>query len=231
MRSYQLEIDGIAIDVHHKPIKNMNLRIYPPDGQVRVSAPLQLSTQHIKQQLEAKREWLHAQRAKLQTRPHQLAPIFEQGETHYFLGQAYSLDILDSPYRIDVRINNKTLELKIPPHADLTKKQSALKRWYQQQMHALIPPLIQHWEPLIGVTVKDWVIKSMKTRWGSCNIRTGSICLNLTLIHKPLICMEYVLVHEMVHLLEASHNSRFYKLMDTFMPEWRDHEKKLYLMR
>ena len=227
MRSYQIDIDGVTIEVLHKPIKHMHLRIYPPDGQVRVSAPLRLSTKHIQRELESKREWLHAQRARLQAQPIANEPTLNSEETHYFLGQAYMLQIIESPDRTHITLNDQTLLMKTSAEANTAEKQEALKRWYQLQMQSLIPALIQKWQPIIGVKVADWGIKPMKTRWGSCNIRTAHICLNLTLIHKPLICMEYVLVHEMIHLLEASHNARFYELMDTFMPDWRAHQKTL----
>ena len=227
MRSYQIEIDGVTIDVLHKPIKNMHLRIYPPDGRVRVSAPLRLSTKHIQRELESKREWLHAQRARLQAQPVKCSPKLQHGETHYFLGQAYVLELLENSQKSQITLNNETLLISTTADASMEQKQKILKRWYQVQMQSLIPPLIQKWQPIIGVKVADWDIKTMKTRWGSCNIRTARICLNLTLIYKPLICIEYVLVHEMVHLLEASHNARFYQLMDSFMPQWRDHQKIL----
>ncbi len=227
MANLQIEIDGITIEILRKPIKNMNLRIYPPDGLVRVSAPLKLSLQQIRHQLEAKREWLHTQRARLQAQPVISAPLMQNGESHYFLGKAYTLNVVESSKPAQLKLKDNILLLSAKLHTTEVTKLACLKRWYQVQMQALIPHLIDKWEPVIGVTVKTWGIKTMKTRWGSCNTRAHRIWLNLSLIQKPIVCLEYVLVHEMVHLLEASHNARFYQLMDQFMPQWRTHQQLL----
>ena len=229
MSNQLIEVDGITIEILRKPIKNMHLRIYPPDGRVRVSAPLRLSIQHIRHQLLAKREWLHAQRARVQALPVISEPLMQEGETHYFLGEAYMLTLLESRNPTSITLNDNVLLLNTKPNATMVEKHAHLKKWYQTQMQSLVPDLIKKWEPVIEVDVSTWGVKTMKTRWGSCNTRTHRIWLNLVLIKKPIICLEYVLVHEMVHLLEASHNARFYQLMDTFMPEWRMHQKALYL--
>lgn len=229
MTLQEIEIDGITIEIHRKAIKNMHLRIYPPDGRVRVSAPMRLSLKYIRHQLEAKREWLHTQRARLQSLPVVVAPTLNTGEQHYFLGQPYALNIIENQGPPKVVLRDNALFLNAKSGASSIEKMALLKRWYQLQMHSLIPDLIKKWQPIMGVSVADWGVKSMKTRWGSCNTRARRIWLNLVLIEKPILCLEYVLVHEMVHLLEASHNARFYQLMDRFMPEWRIHQKALYL--
>lgn len=231
MPHQQIEIDGITIEIHRKAIKNMNLRIYPPDGRVRVSAPLRLSLDDIRTQLETKREWLRTQRTKLQTLPSVTTPTLCTGETHYFLGQAYPLLILENQARPYVSLQDNSLIINTKTGTTSLEKMARLNRWYQLQMQALIPDLIKKWQLILGVHVADWGVKAMKTRWGSCNTQARRIWLNLSLIQKPIICLEYVLVHEMVHLLEASHNKRFYQLMDRFMPDWRTHQKALYLTR
>ncbi len=228
MANDQIEIDGIPIEIVRKPIKNMHLRIYPPDGRVRVSAPLRLSIRHIRQQLEAKREWLHAQRARLQALPIVTEPIMQTGECHYFLGAPYTLTVIESLAPRTVALSDNAIHLLTMPNTSTLEKQASLKKWYQTQMQSLVPPLIKKWQPIMDVNVNDWGIKTMKTRWGSCNTLTRRIWLNLHLIKKPIACLEYVLIHEMIHLLEASHNARFYQLMDKFMPEWRTHQKALY---
>ena len=227
MANHQIEIDGITIEILRKPIKNMHLRIYPPDGQVRVSAPLRLNLQRIYQQLEAKREWIHRQRARLLTQAPTAVPTMQAGEHHYFLGQMYRLTVVESTKSPQLTLTDNVLLLSAKPQISTMAKLACLKQWYQVQMHALIPALIEKWQPVIGVTVNSWGTKTMKTRWGSCNTRTRHICLNLVLIKKPLICLEYVMVHEMVHLLEASHNARFYRFMDHFMPQWRCYQQLL----
>ncbi len=227
MTQHQIEMDGIIIDILRKPIKNMNLRIYPPDGRVRVSAPFSLSLQQIRDQLEPRLTWLHTQRARLQALPVKSEPTMQTGELHYFLGAPLTLLVKASLKPTPIGLKDNLLLLSTKPHATTLEKQAILKRWYQTQMQLLVPALIKKWQRLIGVSVLSWGTKTMKTRWGSCNTRTRRIWLNLVLIQKPIACLEYVLVHEMVHLLEASHNARFYQLMDQFMPEWREHQKAL----
>ena len=228
MTTHHIEIDGIPIEILRKPIKNMHLRIYPPDGQVRVSAPLRLSLQHIRTQLESKRTWLHTQRARLQAQPIISEPLMQTGESHYFLGHAYTLIVTNCRAPTPVTLKDNELILSTTPHSTAVEKQALLKQWYRTQMQLLVPDLIEKWQPLMGVNVAAWGSKTMKSRWGSCNTRARRIWLNLVLMQKPIVCLEYVLVHEMVHLLEASHNARFYYFMDKFMPEWRTHQTMLY---
>lgn len=229
MAEHHIEIDGISITVIRKPIKNMNLRIYPPDGRVQISAPLRLNIKQIHKWVETKREWLHTQRAKLQDKPVPSEPTMEKGEQHYFLGQPYTLTLVDPSFSPLVVLKDNQLLLSIKENATALEKHIYLKKWYLAQMKSIVPELIKKWQPIIGVQVVEWGAKTMKTRWGSCNVRTRRIWLNLVLIQKPILCLEYVLVHEMVHLLEASHNARFYQLMDKFMPDWRSHKTALYL--
>jgi predicted metal-dependent hydrolase len=224
-----IEIDGISIEILRKPIKNMHVRIYPPDGRVQISAPMRLNINYIYKQVEAKLTWLHTQRAKLQSQPVLSELTMHTGESHFFLGQAYTLIVHETQNPKQVILKDNELLLSTKPNATLAEKEAILKRWYQTQMHNLVPDLIKKWQPIIDVSVADWGVKTMKTRWGSCNVRMRRIWLNLVLIKKPILCLEYVLVHELVHLLEASHNTRFYQLMDKFMPEWRTHQKALYL--
>ena len=230
MTDHQIEIDGITIEILRKPIKNMHLRIYPPDGKVQISAPLSLSLRTIRQQLEMKLQWLHKHRARLQAEPTTPEPTLQTGEAHLFLGRTYTLNVIDSLRRPQITLNDGMLTLSVKPGLSVVEKKALLSQWHRSQMHSLVPMLIAKWQPLIGVTVASWGTKMMKTRWGSCNTRTRRIWLNLVLIQKPLASLEYVLVHEMVHLLEASHNARFYQLMDSFLPEWRIHQNELCAM-
>ena len=221
-----LEIDGISIEILRKPIKNIHLRIYPPDGQIKVSAPLRLSMKLIKNQLETKLSWIRSQRARLQAIPVAAPLILESGETHYFLGKGYTLAVQEE-HAMKVSLDGDFMRLFIKPNLPLESKEFVLQNWYKQQMKEQLPALITKWEPIIGVKVAALTIKTMKTRWGSCNVQKARISLNLNLIKKPLACLEYVLVHEMVHLLEASHNKRFHAFMDQFLPHWRDIQKQL----
>ena len=227
MGDLQIELDGIIIQIIRKPIKHMHLRIYPPEGDVRVSAPLRLSMNHIRTQIEEKRDWIHTQRAKLRKQPLKSQQVLQTGETHFFLGQAYDLLIDHSLESTSPYIRDNQLIFSAKPDASFLDKQLILKRWHQQEMRRLVPDLIEKWQQVIGVTSSSWGARTMKTRWGSCNIRTRKISLNLILIQKSIACLEYVIVHELVHLLEASHNARFHQLMDRFMPDWKSHKQLL----
>jgi len=154
-------------------------------------------------------------------------PHFHTGELHSFLGHSYPLMMHESVTQNGVFLAEHHILCYVPQNATSHLKKNLLHSWYREQMRLLLPQLIQKWEPIIGVQVHQWTIRAMTTRWGSCNVVLKKICLNLNLIQKPLQCLEYVLVHEMVHLLEASHNKRFYTLMTQFMPEWKVYKEQL----
>lgn len=223
-----LEIDGVRIEIIRKPIKNMYLRVKPSTGDVTVSAPLKLSLKAIQTQLTAKLAWIHTARARaIARKPCLPTPLMmENGEKHLFLGSSYTLIIHPNATSKEIIIEGELMHcfLKSDSHE---KRALFLQTWYKQQMQSLLPDLIRKWEPIIGVCVLAWGVKNMKTRWGSCNVVAHRIWLNLRLIQKPLVCLEYVLVHEMVHLLEANHSKRFYALMTRFMPEWKTYQKQL----
>ncbi|HHF7365815.1 TPA: M48 family metallopeptidase [Legionella bozemanae] len=222
-----IEFDGIPIEILRKKIKNMHLRIYPPDGLVKVSAPLRFSEQLIRQSLESKSAWIHQQRERIRNRPVEEDCPFKMGSTVAFQGKKYLLIIEEHHGPTQIKINNELMYCYTQPNSSPAQIQTILERWYKQQMQALLPELIQHWEAVIGVKVAEWGIRKMKTRWGSCNTKAARIWLNLNLIKKSSICLEYVLVHELIHLLEPSHNKRFYGLMSKFMPQWREYEYQL----
>jgi predicted metal-dependent hydrolase len=219
-----IEIDGISIEVSRKSIKNMNLRIYPPEGQVKVSAPLRYSEQLIRQHLQEKSAWIRAQRDRIRERSSYKEEILQTGATITFKGHNYLIIFEEHHGPSQIQLQDELLHCYVQPHASLSQKQALLERWYRIEMERIVPDLMKHWESIIGVKAAEWGIKKMKTRWGSCNTRARRIWLNLSLIKKPVVCLEYVLVHELVHLLEASHNKRFYALMTQFMPQWREYQ-------
>ncbi|MCR9191131.1 MAG: M48 family metallopeptidase [Gammaproteobacteria bacterium] len=228
--TFLIQIGDLEITVLRKRVKNINLRIHT-NGCINVSAPLRCSLDRIQQFIESKYHWITTQQAHIQSQPKQIAPKFINGERHLFLGDSYPLSIQDSAKHTYITLENNTLRCYIKantPHDNIRKM---LLSWYREQMTDLLPSLIAKWEPIIGVEVAAWGIRVMKTRWGSCNTRAKKIWLNLSLIQKPQQCLEYVLVHEMVHLLEASHNKRFYAYMSQFMPDWPNHKKQLASLR
>ncbi|MGL5743175.1 MAG: M48 family metallopeptidase [Legionella sp.] len=222
-----IELDGIPIEILRKKIKNMHLRIYPPDGLVKVSVPLKFSEQLIRQNLETKSTWIRKQRDRILS----MTPIenttLETGTRVVFQGKHYLLIIEEHHGHEHIQIKDELMYCYTQPNRTYEQKQTLLENWYKLQMHRVLPYLIQYWEKIVGVKVAQWGIRKMKTRWGSCNTKAARIWLNLNLMKKQPICLEYVLVHELVHLLEPSHNKRFYALMSQFMPQWRDYDSLL----
>lgn len=225
-RQYQITLQDITADIERKPIKNLYLRVYPPDGRVYVSVPRGISEDAVRTFLTGRLEWIRRQQERILSNPIQPRPQVENGACHYFLGQPCLLRIIehDGPEKVMLR-DQSNLDLFVRPDATVEQKERLLLEWYRAQLRQMIPPLIMKWEPVLGVKVAEWGIKRMKTKWGTCNIRARRIWLNLELAKKPAACLEYVVVHEMVHLLERHHNARFKGLMDQFLPGWRENKK------
>lgn len=219
-----IEINGIPVEIIKKNIKNMTLRIYPPNGLVKVSAPAHFSEQLIRQHLHNKSEWIQTQRERMRSRPAQKEELLITGATIPFKGASYLLIVEEHNGPSQFIIEDELIHFYVSPRVTPAQRQILLDQWYKKEMSLILPDLIKHWSAIIKVNVAEWGIKKMKTRWGSCNTRAHRIWLNSNLIKKPLICLEYVLVHELVHLHEASHNKRFYALMTEFMPPWREHQ-------
>lgn len=221
MASEQFTVNGIVIEVVRKKIKNFHLRVYPPRGEVRVSAPLHVSKKSLESVILARMEWIQQQQARLsQIAAPLITSQFKTGDVHYYQGRPYVLNVIECAGRAKVVLRENFLDLYIRAGADADKRQALLNHWYRQQLALRIPELIAKWQPVIGVTVADWGIKAMKTRWGTCNIGDRRIWLALALAQKPAHCLEYVVVHEMVHLLERTHNHRFQAFMTRFLPDW-----------
>lgn len=229
-RSTTIVVDGITVQVVRKAIKNVHLGVYPPEGRVRVSAPAALSDDAIRQVVASKLDWIRKQQARLAGREQQAAPQYISGERHEYGGRRYVLNVVyrDGPPGVRLR-DGTTVDLCVRPGSDAAQRERVLLGWYRAQLRELIPPLIARWEPVLGVRVAEWGVKTMKTRWGSCNTQARRIWLNLDLVRKPPSYLEYVVVHEMVHLLERGHGPRFRALMDRFLPGWRETRKALNL--
>ena len=223
----RIELGGLVLQVAKKDIKNVHLRVYPPTGAVRISAPLWMSLDTIRILVFSKLDWIRKQQQKLRDRECAIERKRRDGESHYLWGERYQLDVVEVNAAPQVTIKHGTIVLQVRPGADESKKISVINGWHRQQMKALLPELIEKWESVIGVEVAEWGIKKMKTRWGTCNIHARRVWLNLELSRRPPQCLEYVLVHEMVHLLERRHNHRFKSLMDRYLPDWRQHRDVL----
>jgi predicted metal-dependent hydrolase len=215
-------VSGITVEVVRKDIKNLHLGVYPPQGRVRVATPLVVNDEAVRLAVIDKLGWIRRQKAKFAEQPRQTQREMVNGESHYFLGQRYRLRVHEqaAPARVAVR-GVASLDLFVRPDTSAEQKEAVLLHWYRENLKALIPPLLQKWQPILGVQASHWGIKKMKTKWGSCNPAAKRLWFNLELAKKPVSCLEYIVVHELVHLLERNHTERFTALMDGFMPSWR----------
>ena len=221
-------MSGLTVDVVRKDIKNLHLAVYPPVGRVRVAAPLRVSDEAVRLAVISRLSWIKRQKSKFTNQARQSAREYMSGESHYFQGSRYRLNVIyhNGAGRVAIR-NKSALDLYVREGSDREQRERVLLTWYRQQLKELIPQLITHWEPIVGVNVAEWQVKQMKTKWGTCNIDAQRIWLNLELVKKSHQCLEYIIVHEMVHLLERNHNDYFAELMTKFMPQWRLHREEL----
>lgn len=226
--SRQIEVGGIAVEIVRKEIKHLHLGVYPPHGRVRVAAPLRLDDDAIRLAVVSRLGWIRRKQGGFGQQDRQSQRELVTGESHYFLGRRYLLDVVEHAGPPSVRLaNNTTLRLQVRPGSDRDARDATLQRWYRRRLREQIPALVAKWEPRVGRTVADVRIKRMKTRWGSCNAEARRIWLNLELVKKPATCLEYILVHEMVHLVERHHTEQFRKLMDALLPSWRIYRDEL----
>ncbi len=220
--THQITVDGLAVDVARKAIKNLHLGVYPPHGRIRVAAPLAISDDAVRLAVIGKFAWIKRQQSKFEAQPRQSQREMVSGESHYFLGQRHRLRITyhDGPTRVELR-GNRSLGIYVRAQTTSEHREHALRGWYREQLKLMIPPLLEKWQPALNTYVADWRIKKMKTKWGACTVGARRIWLNLELAKTPTECLEYVIVHELVHLLERHHNDRFIAVMDKSLPRWR----------
>ncbi|HEU0179597.1 MAG TPA: SprT family zinc-dependent metalloprotease [Blastocatellia bacterium] len=217
----KIELSGISVEVVKKDIKNIHLSVYPPAGRVRISAPLRMNFETIRVFAISKLDWIRRQQRKLQEQERETPREYLDRESHYVWGKRYLLKVASNDEAPAVELERNRMLLRVRPGASDEKKQAVVEEWYREQIKQAVPALIAKWEPIVGIRVKRFFVQRMKTKWGSCNHNSGSIRLNTELAKKPPECLEYIVVHEMAHLLEPTHNHRFTTLMDWFMPKWR----------
>jgi predicted metal-dependent hydrolase len=217
----KIELGGIVVDVLKKDIKNVHLSVHPPTGKVRISAPLRMETDTIRVFAISKLHWIKQQQKKLRAQERETPREYLDRESHYLWGKRYLLKVIEKDATPSVELSSSILRLRIRSGASDEKKRFVLDWWYREQLKEALPPLIAKWEQLMGLKVEKFFVQRMKTKWGSCNPRSRSIRLNSELAKKPRECLEYIVVHEMVHLLEPTHNRTFVALIDQFMPKWQ----------
>jgi len=225
---HQLTVRGLAVEVVRKDIKNLHLGVYPPHGRVRVAVPRRVSDDAVRLAVIGKLGWIRRQRARYEAQPRQSEREMVSGESHYFLGRRCRLLVIAHEGTAKVLLRHKsTIEMHVRPESSARQRELVLHRWYRQQLKELIPPLLEKWRAAMGVQLADWRVKRMKTKWGSCNADAARIWLNLELAKKPVQCLEYVVVHELAHLVERRHNERFIAMMDDCLPQWRLRRQEL----
>jgi predicted metal-dependent hydrolase len=223
----KIELGDITVDVVLKDIKNVHLSVYPPAGRVRIAAPKRMSLDTIRVFAISKLDWIKQQQAKLRAQERETPREFLDRESHYIWGRRYLLTVIENDAPPAIELKHRRMILRVRPGTDQDKREALVEGWYREQLKEAVPPLLERWEPLLDVKAKQWFVQRMKTKWGSCNHRSGTIRLNTELAKKPPECLEYIVVHELVHLLEPTHNARFIALMDRFMPKWQLHREEL----
>ena len=222
-----IELGDICIDVIHKNIKNIHLSVHPPHGRVTISAPLRMDLETVRLFSISKLGWIRKQQKKLMNQKREAPREYVTRESHYYLGQRYLLKVVEQDAAPKVVLKHGTIELYIRKGASITRREEILQGWYRQQLRELMPQYIAKLEKKMHVEVAEICIRKMKTKWGTCNPKVNRIWLNTELAKKPIESIEYVLIHEMVHLLERNHNEKFIAYMDKFLPKWRHLREEL----
>lgn len=211
-----------SVEIHFKAIKSLRMKINDQDGSIRISAPKQLPESTVFEFMQQNYQWIEQRQQELAKRPN---IIYQSGEQHYLWGTPYALEVIVGNIRPSIKLMDpQSIELRIPENYTVPQKEKLLDNLYRKQIKHVIPDLLEKWQPIVDREVNDWGVKKMRTRWGTCNIQAKRIWLSLELAKKPKECLEYVMVHELVHLHERNHNKRFYELMTLFMPDWKAYE-------
>ncbi len=214
-------VEDLEVTLRRKAVRTLRVVIRPPDGRVLASAPLLMPEAAVRAFLTEKLPWIRRHRSAILARERPPSDL-ESGDTVSWLGRAYRLSVRERGRGIGARLAGPdALELYAPPGAGPERRREILDGWYRDRLKELIPPLAAKWEAALGVRAAEWGIKRMKTRWGTCNIRARRIWLNLELASRPAECLEYVVAHELAHLIERNHNARFHGILDRVLPEWR----------
>lgn len=223
----QINLGDIVVDVVLKDIKNVHLSVHPPMGRVRISAPKRMSIDTIRLFAISKLDWIKRQQTRLRGQERETPREYVEWESHYVWGERYLLTVSESDEPPSIEVKHGRMLLRVRPRSDEDKRKAIVEEWYRGQLKEAVSPLLARWQPLLGVRAERFFVRRMKTRWGSCNHKARTIRLNTELTKKPAECLEYIVVHELVHLLEPTHNARFVALMDRFMPTWQFHRQAL----
>ncbi|MFA9422447.1 MAG: M48 family metallopeptidase [Sedimentibacter sp.] len=225
---FSITLDNIEIEILKKNIKNIHLSVHPPYGIVRLSVPEKMKDEDIKNFIISRLLWIKKQKSKYEYQENILPLEYISGESHCYFGTKYLLNVIPTEKNQHAElINNEYINLFVKSNTSTEERKKVMMEWYRKNLKLAIPKYIDKWENIIGVSVSEWCVKLMKTRWGTCNTQKKRIWLNLELAKKPTTCLEFIIVHEMVHLLERHHNSIFYAYMDEYLPDWKEIRKGL----
>lgn len=216
-----IQLGGMTVEVELKEIKNIHLSVYPPNGRVRISAPARMDLDTIRIYAISKLDWIREQQRKFQAQERETPREYLERESHYLWGKRYLLNIEEVDALPTIDLSHTRMLLTVRPGSNEAKKRDVVEEWYRSQLRQAAQPLIDKWEITMGVKVEQVFVRRMKTRWGSCNHYARNIRLNTELAKKPRECLEYIIVHELAHLIEPSHNAHFVALMDKFIPHWK----------
>lgn len=223
----QVKLGDIEVDVVLKDIKNVHLSVHPPTGRVRIAAPKRMCIDTIRVFAISKLDWIKQQQTKLRAQERETPRDYVDRESHYLWGRRYLLTLSERDGPPCIKLTHSRMLLSVRPGTDEDKKQALVEEWYRGQLREAVPALLARWQPLLAVRVERFFVQRMKTKWGSCNHKAGTIRLNTELAKKPAECLEYIVLHELVHFLEPTHSARFSALMDQFMPKWQLHRQLL----
>lgn len=227
-RTSIITVSNLQIETVRKDIKNIHLGVYPPYGRVRISVPLKTSDETMRLFIISKIPWIKKQKDRFSKQERQTRREYVTGESHYFFGKRYLLNVHKISKQPKIEIVKKThLELYVKPNTAVEQKQRIFEKFYHNELEKIIPKLILKWEKKVGVKAKEVKIKKMKTKWGTCNSKDKRIWLNLELAKKPLHCIDYVFVHELVHIIERKHSERFLQLLESAYPKWQQSKDEL----
>ena len=222
-----IQLGNIDIEVVQKDIKNVHLSVYPPNGRVRIAAPLHLDLDTIRIYSISKLAWIKRQQAKLKNQKREAPRLFINRESHYFLGRRYMLKVIEGTGKHQILVKARSIEMHVHAGTSVENRQKLMDDFYRTHLKAISATLIKKWQSILKVHVKAYGIKRMSTKWGTCNEKAGRIWLNLALAKKPIEYIEYVVLHELVHLKERKHNERFVAYLDKHMPNWRHLKEEL----
>lgn len=234
VKSTLIKIGELDIQLTRKDIKNLHISVMPPDGDVRVSAPKAMTDTAVRMAVIHRIPWIRRQQASFANQDRQSTRQMLSGETHYLWGRRYRLEVIEidngQNRPNEIKLKSGRLKLYVSPHTTTENKAKILNDYYRMRLKARVPDILDKWATRLDISVESWQIKRMKTKWGSCSVEDRRIWLNLELAKKPINCLEYIILHELVHFKERNHNTQFKAILDTYMPDWRSRRDMLNQM-